>query len=390
MTVISHPTGREVVARTPRTRLLLTLTLVGLGLAGCRETHIRSYTVPSERGRRAATLAPPSQGGNPGAMSGVPAGGPARPEWHLPEGWQEIPGSGMRFATIVVEPGDKPLEIRVTPLALAARNPLDNVNRWRGQIGLDPISQAEIGSVMKSFTVDGCPVELVNMTGVSADGTPPNQILAAMLTTDSQVWFFLMLDDAKRVAQYPAAFESLIRGIHLTGAPAGAPGPAAAGSSAPGVAAPPLGRPPDAASGESMTWTAPSEWARDPKASDMRVASFKLPGDAGEVAITKFPGDVGGLLANINRWRKQLEMPPVAGPEEQPSESITVAGQPARLFDIAQPGAAGTRQRMLVVLLARPDMTWFIKMTGSAAALDGQASAFRAFVRTIQLQGGVR
>tara|TARA_R110000744_G_scaffold255462_1_gene370952 strand:- start:7042 stop:7410 length:369 start_codon:yes stop_codon:yes gene_type:complete len=40
----------------------------------------------------------------------------------------------------------------------------------------------------------------------------------------------------------------------------------------------------------------------------MRLATFVIPTDAGgqEVAITRFPGQVGGTLANINRWREQM------------------------------------------------------------------------------------
>lgn len=391
MNTQARAADRELPAHRTRTALLLGLNLLGLALTGCRETHIRSYVVPSERAERAGSPMTPQPGGAPAPMTQATAGeGPVVPHWHLPAGWQEVAGSGMRYATIVVEPGEAPLEIRVTPLALAARDPLENVNRWRGQIGLDPIGQSELGSVMKSATVAGFPVEIVNMTGVAMEGKPPGQILAAMLTTDSQVWFFLMLDKAERVAKHAAAFEAFIRDLHMSGDPeptahGGNPAAAAPGGMPPGGAS---AAPPGAPAGETMTWTAPADWARDATAGDMRVATFKLPDAAGEVTITKFPGDVGGLMANINRWRKQLDMPPVSSPAEQPAESMSVAGQAAQLYDIVQPGAAATRKRMLVVLLPRPDMTWFIKMTGDAVTLDRQSDAFRTFVKTIQMRGG--
>ena len=77
----------------------------------------------------------------------------------------------------------------------------------------------------------------------------------------------------------------------------------------------------------------------------------------------------------------------LASPEEQPSESVSVAGQSASLFDISPAGSDGARSRMMVVLLARPDITWFIKMTGPATLLDQQAGAFREFLKTIRLEG---
>ncbi len=42
----------------------------------------------------------------------------------------------------------------------------------------------------------------------------------------------------------------------------------------------------------------------------MRKGSYALGGGA-EVAITAFPGDVGGVLANVNRWRGQAGLAPV-------------------------------------------------------------------------------
>ena len=40
----------------------------------------------------------------------------------------------------------------------------------------------------------------------------------------------------------------------------------------------------------------------------MRLASYSIPydGKVADVSITNFSGDGGGLLLNINRWRKQL------------------------------------------------------------------------------------
>jgi hypothetical protein len=288
----------------------------------------------------------------------------------------------MRFATLVVEPGDRPLEIRVTPLALVARDPLGNVNRWRGQIGLPPVSEAELGSIVKSIDVAGRSVDLVNMMGETSGDAPRQQILAAIVPGDSQVWFFLMLDDAERVSRQADAFESFIRTVRLGDDSMRAAVQSTTGSepSPPGGLLPPSGSP------EVMTWKLPAGWTQDSSENALRVATFRLADPGGEVAITRFPGDVGGLLANINRWRNQLSIPPVSDPAEQPSETIQVAGSPAQLFDISQPGDGAARQRMLVVFLPRVDASWFIKMTGPYSRLDQEETAFREFLATIRLR----
>ena len=58
------------------------------------------------------------------------------------------------------------------------------------------------------------------------------------------------------------------------------------------------------------SWIVPDRWEVDTTPRSMRLATFVIPTDAGgqEVAITRFPGQVGGTLANINRWREQMAL----------------------------------------------------------------------------------
>ena len=58
-----------------------------------------------------------------------------------------------------------------------------------------------------------------------------------------------------------------------------------------------------------QTFSAPSDWLRL-KAQDPIIAKFQVsPGVL--LSITKFSGNIGSELANINRWRSQLKLPPV-------------------------------------------------------------------------------
>jgi hypothetical protein len=74
-----------------------------------------------------------------------------------------------------------------------------------------------------------------------------------------------------------------------------------------------------------VTWESPAGWdARAP--TSVRIGNYAIPNPAGEpadFAITSFPGDVGGDLANVNRWRNQIGMPPI-GAEELPGVLKTV------------------------------------------------------------------
>ena len=60
----------------------------------------------------------------------------------------------------------------------------------------------------------------------------------------------------------------------------------------------------------SFAWNTPSSWMEGKKSS-MRLASYSVPFSNGtaDLSITNFSGDGGGVLSNVNRWRKQINLP---------------------------------------------------------------------------------
>lgn len=127
----------------------------------------------------------------------------------------------------------------------------------------------------------------------------------------------------------------------------------------------------------------PAGWtAKDPGA--MRKGSWSVgPADAAaDLAVTVFPGDVGGRVANFNRWRQQLGLP--AAPPET-FDAIKPAKVGASQGEVVQflsaDGATATR----AVLVAHKGSTWFFKLTGPAATVTSASGAFDAFVAATQL-----
>src|SRR5437773_8052386 len=116
--------SRPSVGATPEPRGLptacqrLIVLLVAGVLAGCSREEIRAYDVPREA---------------PHASK------------DLPEGWQQLPSDQMRIGNYAVQ-GKNGEKAQVTVIALpgSSGSELDNVNRWRGQVGLQPISAAEV------------------------------------------------------------------------------------------------------------------------------------------------------------------------------------------------------------------------------------------------------
>lgn len=136
---------------------------------------------------------------------------------------------------------------------------------------------------------------------------------------------------------------------------------------------------------EAITWTAPAAWAPKP-AGPMRKGSYAVPGAGGEadLSITAFPGDTGGLLANLNRWRGQLALPPLAGGEME--TSLVHLDANGLHFDIVDfTGTVnGVPTRLLGAVLSRPGETWFFKLTGPEATVAAAQADFQAFLQTVK------
>ena len=134
-------------------------------------------------------------------------------------------------------------------------------------------------------------------------------------------------------------------------------------------------------------WTVPDSWKQE-SASEMRIASFAIPnttGKAGDVSVTAFPGDAGGLEANVNRWRGQLKLPTLSADELTKTwEQTTVDGIPAVFVDLADNQTDPNGERVLGAVLRTADRTWFVKLTGPNYLLATEKARFQDFVRSFR------
>lgn len=130
------------------------------------------------------------------------------------------------------------------------------------------------------------------------------------------------------------------------------------------------------------TWTVPAGWTKLDGEKPMRVATFKA-GDganAVEVAISVFPGDVGGLFGNVNRWRRQVGLAPIT--QDQLAANVTPFEVPG--FTGHTMRLKGEAQHMLGAAIkeVKAERTWFVKIQGIPAAIDAQEAAFVAFAKS--------
>lgn len=139
------------------------------------------------------------------------------------------------------------------------------------------------------------------------------------------------------------------------------------------------------ASGQGLTWTAPASW-KQKATSAMRKGSYSVLGEGGaeaDLSITAFPGDVGGNLANINRWRGQLELAPISESDlSSVIQHVDIGELHADLVEFVNTQGAKS-QRMIGAIVPYDNATWFFKLTGPDTLVAGERDAFLAFLKTV-------
>jgi hypothetical protein len=176
------------------------------------------------------------------------------------------------------------------------------------------------------------------------------------------------------VTHYRVPKEAPVSG--LVAASAGAPPPGMAGDVPP----------PPPPSGEArLTWTLPSGWTQS-LTGGMRYATIRapVPGKL-DVSVVVLPGPAGGELANVNRWRSQIGLPPLdaAGLAGARRTVGTKAG-PLALYDFTSEGQQ--RSRVVAGLAEAGGSTWFLKMAGDEKPVATARAQFLSLLESLRLE----
>lgn len=179
--------------------------LIILVASACREETITRARVPKDAPHAATGAMPPAAGG--GEFATAPrTGGPL---WTLPKGWTEKAGTGMRAATLT-PPGAGRAEVTVIALPGDSGGDLANANRWRGQIGLEPLDAAAMEKTRTRLASKAGRVDLYDFT--SKDGS--TRLAAGVLFHDGTSWFFKLMGEEKAVAAALPSFKTLLESLH--------------------------------------------------------------------------------------------------------------------------------------------------------------------------------
>ncbi len=334
-------------------------------LAGCGRDEVRVQQVPKERALSFAqdASAPQSTAASPGIS------------WTVPQGWTDQGASGMRAGSFAATgPNGDKVDISVIALQSWTGQELGNVNRWRGQVGLAPISDAELPKETTQLQIAGHPAFLFDMAGTPPGDQKSTRIIVAVLPLPAVAWYFKMTGADAPVAEQKPAFLEFLKSV--TFGQGAAPGNMASA-------------PPETAMGEGSAanlpqWTVPENWKQEaPK--QMQEARFSAPGPdntEAEVSFAVLGGTGGGVLANVNRWRRQLGMEPV---DQAGLGKITAAlDVPAGIATLVDMTAEAKQTRIVAAIVPRGNATWFFRLSGPSSAVETQKAAFVKFVKSAQ------
>lgn len=135
----------------------------------------------------------------------------------------------------------------------------------------------------------------------------------------------------------------------------------------------------------------PQGWQQLEPMGVFRLVNLRPAGHAETECFVSFlSGSGGGIEANLDRWRGQLGLPPMAAGEIDRLETIPMFGQQARLFlgEGEYSGMSETKKpnwKMAAAFLARADGAITVKLTGPKAVVDQELGRFRALVASLRL-----
>jgi len=349
---------------------------------GCDNSKIEVYRVEKEHDSQTAQI--------PEASGGSSGGGTVT--WQAPANWEEQPSTGPRRGTFKIHGqngGEAELSIIAFPGDVGGL--LANINRWRGQIQLPPLAEPDLAQVVTPLP-GSSRISFVDI--VSADsikGGKKSRILGGILPLDAETWFFKLSGPDEIVAARKDEFKKFLETVKTEGPPVLASSAEKSGSNTNAPTPPVL-----ATTAAQLDYQAPPGWIAQPL-SPMRLASFKITGSNGaeaDVSLVSLSGMAGGDLANINRWRDQLKLPPLSEADlPSVSSHVNMNGHDFLVTDLvsAEPlPPLNHKMRIVAAAAHEGEQTWFVKMTGDVDLVGAQKNRFLDFLRSLSLADATR
>jgi hypothetical protein len=133
-------------------------------------------------------------------------------KFEVPEGWDQQPANdGITALLFVVSRGNQHAKVTFTS---AAGTLADNINRWRGKIGLDRVDDARAVRDAGKIKVIGVDADYVDLDNPQSQAAL-SRILAVLVPVQGRTWVIYMSGPRDFVGQNKDSFETFVKSLQL-------------------------------------------------------------------------------------------------------------------------------------------------------------------------------
>ena len=270
-----------------------------------------------------------------------------KPKWKLPEGWTVGPKKTSMFAplaTLIID-ADSNTQLTISSLG-PNQDLLANANRWRGQLGLDPLTEDQIDTEFAKG--DGDEFYLFDAVGTgsgqmaSGNGRRPPFANAPFLN--------------RQAMQAGGATDGLKNSK------------------------------PKPIAGSGLKYDTPDGWSVAQSSgmvpsTRFTKASKSDPEKPTLITLTKMSAAVNNWPANAKRWAGQAGQTFTDDELEAATEEFKIDGQPTQLIELldGKPDMA-----IVAVMTVAGNDAWFFKLVGDKESVTQEQPTFRELLKTIK------
>lgn len=129
---------------------------------------------------------------------------------------------------------------------------------------------------------------------------------------------------------------------------------------------------------KKISWKNPKNWI-EVNPGNMQIGKFLFDKEISDnVSISTFPGDVGGDLANVNRWRRQLSLSAIT------KDKIKLKKYKSKNKTFEVVSISNQSDSIVVAIFKEKDQTTFVKMMAKSSIAKKKYSEFIDFCLTVK------
>jgi hypothetical protein len=134
-----------------------------------------------------------------------------KPTWTVPADWKAGELAQFLVAKFIIQGnGDAAAAVNVSQLDGDGGGLLPNINRWRGQLGQTPLTEADLAN-LPTIDASGVKATVADITGTDPRSGKPARLVGVMLPRNGQTWFYKLMGDPAVVAQQKDALIKFVQ-----------------------------------------------------------------------------------------------------------------------------------------------------------------------------------